>query len=102
MLKDRLFYKIICFAMAFTLLPWNVVTGYAASEKNERVLAEVVFSNTLSAKGATVLNGDGETPLSVSCVQKFKFGCIGNIKLLRCIRFRYRYVLPIIFWIFQR
>ena len=51
--------------MSFTLLPWNVVTGYAASEKNERVLAEVVFSNTLSAKGATVLNGDGETPLSV-------------------------------------
>ena len=64
MLKKRFSYKVICLAMSLMLLQPSLF-GYAAPKKNDGILAEIVFSNDLIAKGARVSNGDGTAPSKV-------------------------------------
>lgn len=65
MLKRRFFNKAVCLAVTFMMLSQQAVLTYAVPHKNDDVLAEVVFSNNLVAKGASVFVGDGDTPARV-------------------------------------
>lgn len=65
MLKKRIFYSLICAVLSMMLIPINTAVSFAVTENNDKVLAEIVFSNNLSAKGAKVTAGDSDVPQRV-------------------------------------